>query len=125
MINKKFCRQYAGIAFAPTNLYLPGTFCSIGTGTSWNQQLSARKTPITHLFAHYDPSCWQNSAAAVYRSRSAGPSNFTVDSNEVMNSVYSGNRRFTALQRFILLPYHIQQIILCIVIPKFVIELVF
>ncbi|OZC09890.1 hypothetical protein X798_02996 [Onchocerca flexuosa] len=93
-------KRYAGIAFRPTNLYLPGTFCSIGAGTNWNRQQSARETSLTQLFAHYESSnCWQNCAAAVYRSRSAGPSNFTADSNEVMNSVYSGNRRFAALQR--------------------------
>ncbi|VDK62049.1 unnamed protein product [Onchocerca ochengi] len=95
-----FSKPYAGIAFRPTNLYLPGTFCSIGAGTNWNRQQSARETSVTQLFTHYEPSnCWQNGTAAVYRSRSAGPSNFTVDSNEVMNSVYSGNRRFAALQR--------------------------
>uniref|UniRef100_A0A0R3S6M3 Myosin_tail_1 domain-containing protein n=1 Tax=Elaeophora elaphi TaxID=1147741 RepID=A0A0R3S6M3_9BILA len=99
--DKQFCRQYVGLAFKPSNLYLPGSFRSTGAGTNWNRQLSARGTPITQLFAQCEPSncCWQNGAAAVYRRRSAGPSNFMADSNEVMSSVYSGNRRFAALQR--------------------------
>ncbi|MCP9266078.1 ELKS/Rab6-interacting/CAST family member 1 [Dirofilaria immitis] len=84
----------------PTSLYLPGTFCSISAGSNWNRQQSAQETPITQLFARYESNnCWQNGAAAVYRSRSAGPSNFTMNSNEAMNSVYSGDRRFAALQR--------------------------
>ncbi|VDK78256.1 unnamed protein product [Litomosoides sigmodontis] len=91
--------QYTGVTLRPTNLYLPGTFCSIRADTDWNRQLSARETWTTPLFAQYDPNnCWQN-GGSVYRSRSAGPSNFMVDTNEVMNSVYSGNRRFAALQR--------------------------
>ncbi|KAM3726419.1 ERC protein [Dirofilaria immitis] len=93
-------KRYSGITFRPTSLYLPGTFCSISAGSNWNRQQSAQETPITQLFARYESNnCWQNGAAAVYRSRSAGPSNFTMNSNEAMNSVYSGDRRFAALQR--------------------------
>ncbi|KAK6110306.1 RIM-binding protein of the cytomatrix active zone family protein [Brugia pahangi] len=93
-------KRYAGIAFRPTNLHLQRTFCSRGADANWNWQQGVRETPITQLIARCEPShYWQDGAAAVYRSHSAGPSNLTVEYNEVMNSIYSSNRRFAALQR--------------------------
>ncbi|VDN02978.1 unnamed protein product [Thelazia callipaeda] len=91
-------RQYTGSTFRLANPIIPGTLCSTAFGINWNQQRTARETQFLN---QYEPNIqWQDGTTVVNCSRSVRPSNFMVDCNEAMSSIFpAANRRFTTLQR--------------------------